>query len=77
LLPLERDGLISIDDGTRDRRSKELSLTKAGAERVRRAARLWVKAQAEFEQKLGSRRAADLRSLLSEVVACDLDGNHP
>lgn len=73
MLPLERDGLISIEDGTRDRRSKELALTKAGVARVRRAARLWVKAQAEFEQKLGAGRAAELRSLLNEVVACDLD----
>jgi len=73
MLPLERNGLISIEDGTRDRRSKELALTKAGAARVQRAARLWVKAQAEFEQKFGARRAAELRSLLNEVVACDLD----
>lgn len=73
MLPLERDGLISIEDGTRDRRSKELSLTKAGAARVQRAARLWVNAQAEFEQKLGARCAGELRSLLNEVVACDLD----
>jgi len=41
MLPLARDGLISIDDGARDRRSKYLSLTKAGAERLRRAAKLW------------------------------------
>src|ERR1700682_2599611 len=33
MLPLERDGLISIEDGTSDRRSKELHLTKAGGER--------------------------------------------
>jgi DNA-binding MarR family transcriptional regulator len=77
MLPLERDGLISIEDGTRDRRSKELALTKAGAERVRRAARLWLKAQMEFEQKFGARRAAEFRSLLNEVVACDLDVSHP
>ena len=31
MLPLERDGLIAIRDGTLDRRSKELTLTKAGA----------------------------------------------
>ena len=38
MLPLERDGLISIEDGTLDRRSKELRLTKSGTERLRRAA---------------------------------------
>src|SRR5712692_6635341 len=31
MLPLERDGLISVEDGTLDRRSKELHLTQAGA----------------------------------------------
>src|ERR1700756_3017294 len=31
MLPLEREGLIVIEDGTLDRRSKELHLTKAGA----------------------------------------------
>ena len=53
MLPLERDGLIAIRGGSVDRRSKELAVTKAGAERLR--------------------RAADLRGLLSEVVACDLE----
>src|SRR5437899_12864299 len=36
MLPLERDGLISIQDGTGDRRSKEHALTKTGTEQVRR-----------------------------------------
>jgi len=31
-LPLERDGLIAIKDGTADRRSKELAVTKAATE---------------------------------------------
>ena len=30
MLPLERDGLIRIEDGALDRRSKELQLTKVG-----------------------------------------------
>jgi len=30
ILPLERDGLITVEKGNRDRRSKELRLTKAG-----------------------------------------------
>jgi DNA-binding MarR family transcriptional regulator len=40
MLPLERDDLITIKDCTLDRRSKELHLTKAGAERVRLAGKL-------------------------------------
>ncbi len=69
MLPLERDGLIAIKDGTLDRRSKELHLTKAGAERHRVAGRLWSEAQMQFERdssrsrqenpqrQIGSRRA--------------------
>ena len=73
MLPLERDGLISVKDGTSDRRSKALAMTKAGIERMHRAARLWVGAQREFEETVGARRAAELRSLLGEVVSCELD----
>src|SRR5437773_10852386 len=73
MLPLERDGLIAIRDGILDRRSKELAVTKAGTERLRRAAKLWVAAQKEFEERFDPRRAADLRGLLGEVVSCELD----
>src|SRR5213075_3104082 len=40
MLPLERDGLIVINDGTLDRRSKQLHLTRAGVERLRVAGKL-------------------------------------
>src|SRR4029453_3568632 len=73
MLPLERGGLIAIRDGTIDRRSKELTLTKAGVERLQRAAKLWVEAQKEFEEKFDAKRSADLRSLLRQVVGCDLE----
>jgi DNA-binding MarR family transcriptional regulator len=73
MLPLERDGLISIGDSAHDGRSKELALTKAGVERLRRAAKLWIKAQKAFDAKFGAGRAAELRALLREVVACDLE----
>src|ERR1700751_5384570 len=73
MLPLERDGLIAIRDGSVDRRSKELTLTKAGAERLQRAAKLWVEAQKEFEERFDATRAADLRGVLNEVITCDLE----
>ena len=72
MLPLERDGLISISDDAHDRRSRDLTLTKAGAERLQRAAKLWANAQKAFEVKFGARRAADLRALLREAASCDL-----
>jgi DNA-binding MarR family transcriptional regulator len=73
MLPLERDGLIAIKEGMLDRRSKELAVTKAGTERLQRAAKLWVEAQREFEERFGARRAADLRGLLGDVVSCELE----
>ena len=73
MLPLERDGLISIRDGTVDRRSRELGLTKKGTERLQRAAKLWIAAQAAFEKQFGVARAAGLREVLRDVVDCNLD----
>jgi DNA-binding MarR family transcriptional regulator len=72
MLPLERDGLISIEGGTLDRRSKELHLTKAGAERLRVAAKLWSKAQMQFETAFGTDRASALRSELRTVASSKL-----
>ncbi|HXX82483.1 MAG TPA: MarR family transcriptional regulator [Casimicrobiaceae bacterium] len=73
MLPLERDGLIAIREGTVDRRSKELAVTKSGTERLQRAVELWVEAQKEFEERFGAGRAADLRGLLGDVVSCELE----
>jgi len=73
MLPLERDGLISIKDGTSDRRSKELAVTKKGTVRLQRAAKLWTDAQKTFEGRFGVGRAADLRNILHAVVHCELD----
>jgi DNA-binding MarR family transcriptional regulator len=72
MLPLERDGLIKIRDGTVDRRSKELHLTKAGADRLRAAGKLWREAQAQFDAAFGGERAAKLRDELHALVSSEL-----
>ena len=72
MLPLERDGLISIEDGSLDRRSKELHLTKAGAERLGVARRLWSEAQKQFEAAFGGERALTLRNELRAVASSKL-----
>src|SRR5438477_9635312 len=64
MLPLERDGLIRIEDGALDRRSKELQLTKVGAERLRAADKPWREAQAQFDKAFGAQRASRLRDEL-------------
>jgi DNA-binding MarR family transcriptional regulator len=72
ILPLERDGLIAVEKGRRDRRSKDLRLTEAGAARFRAAAKGWVHAQRQFEAVFGAERTVDLRALLRAVAATDL-----
>jgi DNA-binding MarR family transcriptional regulator len=72
MLPLERDGLIRIEDGPVDRRSKELHLTRAGAERLRVARKLWSEAQTQFEATFGGNRASKLRNELRAVASSQL-----
>jgi DNA-binding MarR family transcriptional regulator len=74
MLPLEREGLITIKDGASDRRSKVLHLTKAGAGRVRAARKLWGEAQTHFEKSFGVQRASILRKELRAVAVSELGG---
>ncbi|MBF5044612.1 winged helix-turn-helix transcriptional regulator [Aggregicoccus sp. 17bor-14] len=67
VLPLERDGLLTIRPGATDRRRRELHVTREGAARQARAARYWEQAQAQFEQHFGVRRARELRAVLHDV----------
>ena len=72
ILPLERDGLITVEQGSLDRRSKELQVTVAGEERFRAGIKGWVQAQRQFETAFGAKRTADLRDLLHAVAATEL-----
>jgi DNA-binding MarR family transcriptional regulator len=77
ILPLARDGLISIEASAADRRAKMLVLTKAGEQRARAAAKLWHAAQARFDAVFGARRASDMRALMANVVARDFAASDP
>ena len=72
ILPLEREGLITVVRGRADRRSKELHLTELGLARLRLAVKQWVRAQAEFEAVFGGKQASELRAVLRTVAATDL-----
>lgn len=72
ILPLERDGLIAVEQGTHDRRSKELRVTAAGEDRFRVGTRGWVQAQRQFKKAFGAKRTADMRALLYAVATTDL-----
>jgi len=77
MLPLERDGLIAIEGSAVDRRSKELQLTKRGAERLRAAMKPWREAQAEFNKIYGEQRAASLRQELRALASSELASEKP
>jgi DNA-binding MarR family transcriptional regulator len=72
ILPLQREGLIAVVKGRTDRRSKELTVTETGAERLRAAIKGWVDAQNRFEAVFGADRTAELRALLRAVSVSDL-----
>jgi DNA-binding MarR family transcriptional regulator len=77
ILPLQREGLIAVVKGSVDRRSKELRVSEAGAERLRTAVKGWAEAQDQFEVVFGAQRAAELRALLHAVSASDLTAAQP
>jgi DNA-binding MarR family transcriptional regulator len=77
ILPLEREGLISVVPGRVDRRSKELRLTKAGIERLGAARKAWSQAQTRFATIFGEQRTVGLRALLREVSGTDLPAPAP
>ena len=72
ILPLEREGLIRVEPGRRDRRSKELVLTEPGRKRLRLATEGWRRAQSEFAAHFGDARTQDLRAILNKVWATEL-----
>jgi DNA-binding MarR family transcriptional regulator len=77
ILPLEREGLMSVVPARADRRSKELRLTDAGIERLQAACEGWSQAQTRFAAAFGDERAVGLRALLREVSGTDLPARAP
>jgi DNA-binding MarR family transcriptional regulator len=57
ILPLARHGLIAVEPGKRDKRSKTLRLTEAGAARFRAATKAWV--QHRGDARPAARRRGD------------------
>ena len=64
LSPIERDAYIAIVSSKEDRRTRIISITPKGKEKLEEAIKLWRKAQAEFESRFGVERAAKLREEL-------------
>ncbi len=71
--PLEAKGYLVLKVA-KDRRSREVSLTKAGRKILAEARPLWQRAQAIFETKIGSKEAAKLRTVLNRIAESEFAG---
>jgi DNA-binding MarR family transcriptional regulator len=68
LRPLEKEGLIARgNEGWR--RSRTLSVTKAGRSRLSRAVPLWSKAQQALKRRLGEGTFDEIRVALDRLIA--------
>jgi len=70
LRPLVRDGLVVLAPDADDRRSKRVSLTPSGEERLRQAVSRWAQANSRVEQTLGPGVGERLRAL-ADLIASD------
>jgi DNA-binding MarR family transcriptional regulator len=68
LVPLERDGLVRLEPGRADRRSKQVVLTRSGRRKYAEALPLWREAQDRFEERFGGVEAAYLRKMLQGIT---------
>lgn len=65
---LEQQGLIRIDAGG-DRREREISITREGAEALRKAYPLWQKAQTQVISGLGPKHLKAMQDELAAATA--------
>ena len=68
--PLKARGLVRLAVG-KDRRSREVSITRAGRATIAEARKYWRRAQRAFEGELGADTSAMLRSVLQRVAAAE------
>ncbi len=68
LRPLEKQGLLQIKSG-KDRREREVSITRRGQVVLAKGYPLWKKAQGKVVKGLGQERVSRLLKDLSAVVA--------
>lgn len=65
---LVRKGLVNLEPDPEDARRKVLSLTPAGADKLREAEPHWRRAQADLAAGLGDEEARQLVQLLGQLV---------
>ncbi len=67
LKPLQRRGLVRVEQDARDRRSRLLSLTAAGLDALAEAVPVWTRVHAEIDRALPAGGAAALRGGLNRL----------
>ncbi|MET8810211.1 MarR family winged helix-turn-helix transcriptional regulator [Streptomyces sp. NPDC004546] len=68
LKPLAREGLVTVEPSSSDRRARIVTLTPDGLARMKQALPLWKDVQARFEENFGAGEAAQLRAFLTAVL---------
>lgn len=71
LKPLQRDGIVEMEQQSPNSRAVGLTLTEAGKVMLSQGVQQWRAAQAEFEAKVGEKRAKALRKSLFELTAME------
>jgi len=71
LRPLERDGLITLQQSPKDRRRRHIVMTEQGRALLQQALGLWMAAQDRFHAVFGRREAEMLRNALLDIAYDD------
>lgn len=69
--PLEKRGLLKLENSKEDGRRHLLRLTPAGKSLLAKARPLWAKAERRFERQIGASSARQLRETLVRVAGTD------
>jgi DNA-binding MarR family transcriptional regulator len=64
LRPLERDGLLEMQEGPIDKRQKMIRLTRTGRDRLEAASAGWGRAQSIIDASIGEENARAMRALV-------------
>jgi DNA-binding MarR family transcriptional regulator len=69
LRPLERGGLVALEESEEDRRRRHVILTRKGKAELAKAKPLWQIAQDRFDTVFGRSNAKALRATLSSIAS--------
>jgi len=71
LKPLIRDGYVELVPDGKDKRVKRVRLTESGQQKRLECGKLWLKAQASFDDQLGKEQSDALRQAVNRLSEPD------